>query len=164
MLACCNFLPRSCAPVAIHFGSFKDQDYSLALPQSVYFSLIRIQCLLVSKAADLQIQGIWCRVPSKPDATDKHNTSLYSVPEQQQERNLEDTCVPSVFDEFLHISFPCAMWCKLGDPDSTAKAGKNSNLKITPSERHTVGNRVVQNLFITFQLNFILWSKWYVAG
>lgn len=58
MLACCNFLPHSCAPVVTPLGSFKDQDYSLAFPQSVYFSLIKIQCLLLSKAEDLQIQGI----------------------------------------------------------------------------------------------------------
>lgn len=58
MLACSNFLPHSCAPVATPLGSFKDQEYSLAFPQSVYFSLIKTQCLLVSKAEGLQIQGI----------------------------------------------------------------------------------------------------------
>lgn len=95
----------------------------------------------------------------------RHNTFPYSVPEQQQERNLEDICVSSAFDEFLDISFPCAMWCKLEAPDSTAKVCKNSNLKISPSELRTVGTIVVWNYFWFFcriwfyQVNAMWWAK-----
>ncbi|KAJ7404303.1 hypothetical protein WISP_146243 [Willisornis vidua] len=49
---------------------------------------------------------------------EKQDTSLYSAPEQQQESNLVDICVPSAFDQFLDISFPCTMCCRLDDPDN----------------------------------------------
>lgn len=143
MLACCNFLPHSCAPVATPLGSFKDQDYSLVLRQSVYFSLIKIQCLLLSKAEDFQIQDIWFRLPNKPDATDR-NISLLCPWVTAGEELRRHLCALSLWLISGYIISLChVMPCKLGDPGNTAKDCKNSNLKICPSELHTVGTRVV---------------------
>lgn len=94
----------------------------------------------------------------------KRDTSLYSVPEQQQGSNVENICVPSTFDQFLDIAFPCTVWCQLDDADNIGKACNNNNLKITPSELHTVGTRLVQSYFWLFCgiLFYRLYDLWWV--
>lgn len=108
MLGCCNFLPYPCVSAASPLGSSEEQKYSLALPHSVYFSLIKIPCLLVSIAEDSEIQSISVRLPNKTDAIDRNRTHLF-VLDQQQENNVQDIFVPLTFDQFLDISFLCTM-------------------------------------------------------
>lgn len=110
MLGCCNFLPHPRAPVANPLSSSEEQEYSLALPHSVYFSLIKIQCLLVSRAEDLQIQGIWVRLPSKSDAIDRNRTHLSALSLSNSRRVTWKTfACPQPFTNFwiYHFSAPC---------------------------------------------------------
>lgn len=81
-----------------------EQECSLALPHSVYFSLIKIQYLLVSRTEDLQIQDILSHIVKKARChRQKHDTSLYPVHEKQQESSVENICVLLAYDEFLNV-------------------------------------------------------------
>ena len=116
----------------------------------MHFSLIKIQCLLVSRAEDSQIQGIWVRLPSKPDAIDRNRTYLFTLSLSNSRRVTWKTFVcPQPLIIFWLYHFP-APWMSGCDPDSIAKDCNNGNLKITPSEPHTVGTRLVQTYFWLF--------------
>lgn len=94
MLAYSNFLPHSCS--CCYSPGFLQgprlQFISVSLKSYVYlFQKLKI-CKFKAFDSD-------CQISQMPQT----ETSLYSVPEQQQERNSEDICVPSAFDEFLDI-------------------------------------------------------------